>query len=74
VTKSERIQLLLEGGGEWSAYKIASVLRLWSSPYADLHRMEREGKIESRWLDMPYPRRRVYFAKGRANAENIRNS
>jgi hypothetical protein len=74
MRKSERILLLIKGGGEWSALEIAAVLGLWFGPYSELHRLEREEKIASRWLDMPYPRRRVYFAKGRANAENIRNS
>jgi hypothetical protein len=74
MRKSERILLLLQGGGEWSGMEVAAVLGLWFGPYAELHRMERDGKIESRWLNMPHPRRRVYFAKGRANAENIGNS
>lgn len=62
MKKSERIMLLMRGGGEWSAYEVAVVLGLWFPPYAELHRMEREGKVASRWLDMPYPRKRVYFA------------
>jgi hypothetical protein len=60
---SKRILLLLNGGGEWTACEVAAVLGLWFGPYSELHRLEQEGKIASRWLDMPYPRRRVYFTK-----------
>lgn len=63
MKKPDRILRLLRGGGEWTAGDIAAVLGLWFAPYTLLHELEQQGKIASRWIDMPYPRRRVYFTK-----------
>jgi hypothetical protein len=57
--------------GEWvSASEIlamANTGKIWrmssGSLYTTLYRLESEGRVESRWIEGPYPRTRVYRAR-----------
>lgn len=48
------------GADEISAAQIIERGRFWLPPYPALARLERRGIVNSRWVDGPYPRRRVY--------------
>ena len=63
----ERILQALSSSAWLNTTAVAKAAKVSGKLYILIYRLEREGLIESRWEDAPYPRRRLYRLKSPCN-------